>query len=116
MKKLSHLEKLLEKKTVCILLVSGESEEGIPLYAYVAVRADKLEEFMEAQNSGIFYPEEFGVIVEQGEGTPSAEVRKKMEVEYGFCHETMIDIPDADEAAVAKMDMLKRDPDHPDYK
>ena len=84
------------EKTVCILLVRGESPDGNGIYAYVAVRADKLEEFMAAQESGMFYPEDHGVIIESGEGEPSAEVRKKMEDEYGFNHEQMIDIPDKD--------------------
>ncbi|MDG1286687.1 MAG: hypothetical protein P8P30_03880 [Rickettsiales bacterium] len=86
------------EKTVCILLVRGESPDGNGIYAYVAVRADKLEEFMAAQESGMFYPEDHGVIIESGEGEPSAEVRKKMEDEYGFNHEQMIDIPDKDSA------------------
>jgi hypothetical protein len=84
----------LAEKTVCVLLVRGENPEGNPIYAYVAVRADKLESFMQAQNSGLFYPEDYGVIIEAGEGNPTAAVQKKMEEEYGFNHDMMIDIPD----------------------
>ena len=91
---LSPSDKALAEKTVCVLLVRGENPDGNPIYAYVAVRADKLEAFMEAQNSGLFYPEDFGVIIEAGEGNPSDEIRKKMEEEYGFNHQLMIDIPD----------------------
>ena len=98
MTKLSTTEQIIAEKTVCILLVRGENPDGKPIYAYVAVRADKLESFMEAQKSGMFYPEDFGVIVEAGEGEPSAEVRKKMESEYGFNHQMMVDIPDAAKA------------------
>ena len=53
---------------------------------------------MAAQKSGTFYPEDFGVIIESGEGEPSAEVRKKMEDEYGFNHNVMVDIPDSEKA------------------
>ena len=98
MSKLSPSEQIIAEKTVCILLVRGENPEGKPIFAYVAVRADKLEPFMEAQKSGMFYPEDFGVIVESGEGEPSAEVRKKMETEYGFNHQMMVDIPDTQKA------------------
>ena len=98
MKKLSRSEQMVAEKTVCILLVRGESPEGKPIYAYVAVRADRLESFMEAQRKGVFYPEDYGVIVESGEGEPSEEVRKKMEQEYGFNHTGMVDIPDAEHA------------------
>jgi len=96
--KLSPSEQVIAEKTVCILLVRGENPDGKPIFAYVAVRADKLESFMEAQKSGMFYPEDFGVIVEAGEGEPSAEIRKKMETEYGFNHQMMVDIPDASKA------------------
>jgi len=96
--KLSASEQIIAEKTVCILLVRGENPDGKPIYAYVAVRADKLESFMEAQKSGMFYPEDFGVIVEAGEGEPTAEIRKKMETEYGFNHQMMVDIPDAEKA------------------
>ncbi len=98
MSKLSASEQIIAEKTVCILLVRGENPESNPIYAYVAVRADKLESFMEAQKSGTFYPEDFGVIIEAGEGEPSDEVRKKMETEYGFNHQVMVDIPNAEKA------------------
>lgn len=98
MSKLSTSEQIIAEKTVCILLVRGENPDGKPIYAYVAVRADKLEAFMEAQKTGTFYPEDFGVIIEAGENEPSADIRKKMEEEYGFNHQMMIDIPDAQKA------------------
>lgn len=79
-------------KTVCILLVRGENPDGGAIFAYVAVRLDKLQEFMEAQKNGVFYPEDYGVIIESGEGEPTEEIRKKMEDEYGFNHEVMVDL------------------------
>lgn len=88
----------LAEQTVCVLLVRGENPDGGGIYAYVAVRADRLEEFMEAQNSDLFYPEDYGVIIESGEGEPSEEVRRKMEEEYGFNHDVMVDIPDSEAA------------------
>ena len=92
--RLSPAEQVIAEKTVCILLVRGENPDTKPIYAYVAVRADKLETFMEAQKSGMFYPEDYGVIIESGENDPSDEVREKMEREYGFNHKAMMDIPD----------------------
>ncbi|MFO1243108.1 MAG: hypothetical protein U1E36_07955 [Rickettsiales bacterium] len=94
MSKLTHSEQIIAEKTVFVLLVRGESPDKKPIYAYVAVRADKLEEFMEAQKTGMFYPEDYGVIIESGEGEPAPEVREKMEKEYGFNHQLMVDIPD----------------------
>lgn len=99
MTQLSRSEKIIAEKTVCVLLVRGESPEGTPIYAYVAVRADRLEDFMAAQKTGMFYPEDYGVIIEAGEGDPDEEVRGRMERDYGFNHKMMIDIPDAQHAS-----------------
>lgn len=107
MTEFSHVERMAAEKAVCILLVRGESPDGAPIFAYVAVRADRLEEFMKAQNSGLFYPEDYGVIVESGEGEPTAEVRQKMESEYGFNHAGMVDIPDAGNAQSIARDFVR---------
>lgn len=98
MTKLTRSEQIIAEKTVFVLLVRGESPDKKPIYAYVAVRADKLEEFMEAQKTGMFYPEDYGVIIESGEGEPTPEIREKMEKEYGFNHELMVDVPDKEGA------------------
>lgn len=92
MSKLSRTEQIIAEKTVCVLLVRGENTEGEKMYAYMAVRADKLESFIEAQKSGTFYPEDYGVVIESGMGEPSEEVKQKMTTEYGFNHEAMLDI------------------------
>lgn len=96
--KLNRSEQILAEKTMCILLLRGEDADQQKIYAYVAIRADKLEDFMAAQKSGSFSPEEFGVIIESGMGEPSDEVKQKMTKEYGFNHEAMVDIPDASKA------------------
>lgn len=108
MSDLSRSEKMLAEKTVCVLLVRGEDPDGQPIYAYVGVRADKLKEFMEAQQKGMFYPEEHGVIIEAGEGEPTPEVREKMERDYGFNHEGMLDIPDASDANAIAAELSKK--------
>jgi len=97
-KRLTLAERIIAEKTVCILLIRGEDPDGSPIYAYVAVRADQLQSFMAAQGSGTFYPEDYGVIIEAGEGEPSEEVRHKMKTEYNFDDEAMIGIPDAEKA------------------
>ncbi len=98
MNEMSRSEKILAEKTVCVLLVRGEDPDGKPIYAYVGVRADKIKAFMEAQAKGLFYPEEYGVVIEAGQGEPDAVVRKRMEDDYGFNHAGMIDVPDAGSA------------------
>jgi len=96
--KLTRTEQIIAEKTVCILLVRGENPDGGKIYAYVAIRADKLESFMEAQKQGTFYPEDYGIIVESGEGEPNDEVKEKMTLEYGFNHEAMMDIATPEKA------------------
>lgn len=98
MSELSRSEKILAEKTVCVLLVRGEDPDGKPIYAYVGVRADKLKPFMDAQANGLFYPEEYGVVVASGEGEPDVETQARMEKDYGFDHAGMLDIPDPDQA------------------
>src|ERR1700733_7534700 len=92
MTKLTRSEQIIAEKTVCILLVRGESPDGKKIYAYLGIRADKLEAFMEAQKQGTFYPEDFGIVIEAGEGEPTDEIKQKMTKEYGFNHEAMLDI------------------------
>ena len=38
------------------------------------------------------------ILTARGEGEPTEDIRRKMEEEYGFNHQAMLDIPDADEA------------------
>ena len=92
MTKLSRTEQIIAEKTVCVLLVRGESPEGKKIFAYIAIRADKLESFMEAQKQGTFYPEDYGIVLEAGEGEPADDVKTRMTKEYGFNHEAMLDL------------------------
>jgi hypothetical protein len=114
MTELTRSEKMLAEKTVCILLVRGEDTDGGPIFAYVAVRADKLDAFMEAQKSETFFPEDYGMIIESGEGEPCEEVKTKMRDEYGFQHEDMVDIQNSEHAEHLRADIVKKDPKHPD--
>ena len=115
MSDLTRSEKLLAEKTVCVLLVRGEDPDGQPIYAYVAVRADKLEEFMAAQQSGVFYPEEYGIIVEAGVGEPTHEVKSRMETEYGFNHDAMLNIPDSESASEVAVELSRSIASKKDY-
>lgn len=108
MSELSRSEKILTQKTICVLLVRGQAPDGAPIYAYVGVRADKLEEFMAAQKSGAFHPEEYGVVIASGTGEPDAETRQRMEQDYGFDHGAMLDIPDAENATRIAAQLSKR--------
>ena len=48
------------------------------LYAYVAESTDRLADFHEAEKRPAFFPDEYGVIIESGEGEPSEEVKQRI--------------------------------------
>lgn len=98
MTKLTKTEQIVAEKTVCVLLVRGESPDGKKIYAYLAIRADRLEAFMEAQKQGTFFPEDYGIVLEAGEGEPTDEIKQKMTQEYGFNHDAMLDLGTSDKA------------------
>ena len=98
MTELTNAEKLVAERSVCVVMVQGNYLMGEPIWAYVAVRLIDLEKFMDAQGKGNFDPEEFGVIVEAGEGLmPPPEVREHMEKEYGFNHDKMLNLTRPDD-------------------
>ena len=111
MTKLSRSDAMLAEKTVCVLLVRGEAPDGAAIYAYVGVRADRLEDFMNAQRSGTFYPEEFGAVIESGVGDPTPEVQMRMERDYSFNHTAMMDVPDAENAMRIASELSKQNRD-----
>lgn len=97
-KKISINKHRIADETVCILLVRGDNLRGEKSFAYIAVSAARLPEFINAQNNDTFYSEDFGVVIESGKGEPSYQTKLKMQREYLFNHGPMIDIPDADKA------------------
>lgn len=108
MSELSWSEKILAERTVCVLLVRGSDPRGdSPVYAYVAVRADRLKDFVEAQGKEPFYPDEYGVIIRSGQGEPSDDVRALMERDYGFNHAQMMNVNNADEATGVAAELVR---------
>lgn len=103
---LNRSEQIVAEKTMCILLLRGENSDKEKIWAYVGVRADKLEEFMKAQESDVFFPDEYGVVIESGTGEPDDETKEKMTKEYGFNHDAMIDIPDTQKAGKVTGDLV----------
>jgi hypothetical protein len=99
MTRMGVAQRIVAEKTVVVLLVRGEDPDGGRVYAYVALRADRLEEFMDAQKAGTFFPADYGIVLAGGSGEPPPEVRERMTREYGFNHEAMRDIPDSEDAS-----------------
>ncbi len=89
---MTRSEQLLAEKTVCIFMLRGKNAAMEDVYAYVAVRADQIDAFIDAQAQPDFNPEHYGVILESGIGTPSQKMREKMEQEYGCQHEKAVEL------------------------
>lgn len=88
---------MIAEKSVCVVLIQGNGIDNEPIWAYVAVRLIDMEKFMESQSRGNFDPEEYGVIIEAGEGaTPPEEIQTKMAEEYGFNHDKMLNLIEDD--------------------
>lgn len=73
-------------------MLRGKNSDNDDVYAYVAVRADNIDHFIEAQHQPNFNPEDYGIILESGIGAPHDNIREKMEREYGFQHEKAVEL------------------------
>lgn len=105
---LTRSEQILIEKTVCVLLLRGMSPEGTAIYAYLGVRADRLQAFMEAQQQGNFQPEDYGVVIASGTGEPDADTQARMERDYGFSHRGMMDVPEGEGSVHLAIELSKR--------
>ncbi len=87
---LSFSQKHLIDKTACVFFISGENEEGVIQYVYVAVRASDIEKFKKAYQEEYFDPNEHGAVLAWGRGKPDEKTIQKMQDEYGFNHKDCI--------------------------
>ena len=70
-----------------MILCRGAGEDGKPCWAYMCIKPSMARSFKEARDKGAFDIEDYGTIIECGEGSePSDEVKRRMEREYGMNH------------------------------
>ena len=55
-------------------------------YGYYSLRADKIEDFKQLITQENFTVPDYAVLLESGEGTPSAAEKKAIEERYGISH------------------------------
>lgn len=85
------LAKQVERTSIVILLIKGEnSNTKEPVYAYLALKLTKLEEFMAAKDEEPFYPQDYGEIIYSGTGSPPPKIKMEMERKYGYDHDNQI--------------------------
>ena len=92
MTELTRSQKIIAEKAVCVMLLRGFNAEGAPVYAYMAVRSDRVQALMRAQEAGDYNPEEYGMLLASGVGEPDADTIAMMEREYGFNHAHALDV------------------------
>jgi hypothetical protein len=82
-RKLSELQQRNIVQLPVLVLTYGNSSDGRPMFAYVAVKHDQIENFKAAQKRTPFRPEDYGKVLESGYGFPSEEIRHKMANQLG---------------------------------
>lgn len=71
-----------------MILCRGVDENSNPCWAYMCIKPSMAKPFKEARENGIFDIEDYGAIIESGEGLePPDEVKRRMEHEYGMNHD-----------------------------
>ena len=71
---------------LCTILVccKGQREDGKPFWAYLCIKPSMALAFKEARERGSFSLEDFGTVIEWGEGDEVPDdVKHRMALEYG---------------------------------
>ncbi len=86
----SHQQRLAAEKQINVYYIPGKDRAGNVMYVYAVCSALLHAQFVETVVMGAI--PDYAVVVETGNGEPSAEVKQKILNYYGFDH-------DASEAA-----------------
>lgn len=88
-----------------MVLCRGVGSNGKPCWAYLCIKPSMAKAFKDAREKGPFDIEDYGSIIESGEGIePPANVKRRMEVEYGMNHHYEDELLRAAEAVKKKRD------------
>lgn len=70
-----------------VLLCRGTGTDGKPFWAYMCIKPSMAQAFKDAREKGNFKLEEYGTILEIGEGADvPPDIMHRMEVHYGVNH------------------------------
>lgn len=79
---------LADLVSTIMVLCRGRHEDGGNFWAYMCVKPSMARAFRDARRHGCFPLEDYGTVVEWGEGDePPREVKNRMEREYGISHD-----------------------------
>lgn len=70
-----------------MILCRGMGENGKACWAYMCIKPSMAKSFKDARERGAFDIEDYGTVIEYGEGAnPPDDVKRRMEREYGMNH------------------------------
>ena len=70
-----------------MILCRGKAPGGKHVWAYMCIKPSMAKAFKEAREKGAFDIEDYGSVIESGEGAePPEEVQLRMERDYGMNH------------------------------
>lgn len=74
-----------------IALVNGTDDNDDEVFHYVAIKEEKIEDYLTAVKLDSPYDlADYGIIIESGYGTPDSELKDKMQRLYGCNHDSMM--------------------------
>ena len=75
----SYTDRLLEKEVWFVVLLQGQDDEDNEVFHYIAVRGENFDKFMGEQEKAEFFdPDDYGVIIDSGFGTPEAAFKTRI--------------------------------------
>jgi hypothetical protein len=83
---------LIRDQVYCVNYLIYEDESGKENYCYLAVRNSDMEKFQKALSCTDFDLNDFGVVLEEGLGEASENVKDKMRHLYNCKHEAAIEL------------------------
>lgn len=83
---------LIRDQVYCVSYLLYEDENGAKHYCYLAVRSDDMPHFQNAIKTGDFDLNDFGVVLEEGEGEASDTIKEKMRHLYNCQHESALEV------------------------
>lgn len=70
-----------------MILCRGVRADGSSFWAYMCIKPSNAKAFRDARSNGMMSLEDYGTVLEWGEGTdPSDEVKLRMERDFGMNH------------------------------
>jgi hypothetical protein len=85
----SHLspEALADLMCTLMILCKGTDTQNKPIWAYLCIKPSMASAFKQARERGNIDISEYGTIIEEGAGaSPPADIRAKMERDFGVTH------------------------------